>query len=295
MPAITTKRTQPRRFVPDNLDASDPQAVTRLYDTVAQRDISSRQALEDCILDWQEVEAVLMEGYAESYVDMTSDTANAGYKDKYLQMVEQIMPIFEHRGFALKQKLLTSPALDQLGDDYAMFLRNTRAEVEIFREENVPLTVEDRKLSQQYEEISGAQEAEFRGEVYPLPQLVPFLEETDRDTREEAWLARAEAKLNDAATFDDLYDRMLTLRQQIATNAGFDNFRDYQFKAYKRFDYTPEDCVAFHEAIEKHIVPVVSGDQERRKSLLGVDTLRPWDLAVDPEGHEPLHPFDNVD
>lgn len=295
MPAITTKRTQPHRFAPDDLEVADPEAVSQLYNALERRDVSSRQALENLILDWQELEAVLTESYAESYVDMTSDTSNSEYKDRYLRIVEQIMPVFEEHGFALKQKLLTSPALDQLGDDYMVFLRNTRAEVEIFREENVPLAIEDRKLGQQYEEISGAQQAEFRGETYPLPQMARFLEETDRDTREEAWIARAEVKLHDAPALDNLYDRMLTLRQQMAANAGFDNFRDYQFKAYKRFDYTPDDCLAFHDAIEKYIVPVIVKDQERRRNLLGVDTLRPWDLAVDPEGHEPLHPFDTVD
>ena len=49
------------------------------------------------------------------------------------------------------------------------------------------------------------------GETYPLPQMVRFLEETDRDTREEAWRARADVKLKDAAALDDLYDRMLAL------------------------------------------------------------------------------------
>src|SRR5207248_2466510 len=144
-----------------------------------------------------------------------------------------------------------------LGAEYEVFLRDIRAEVQIFREENVPLFTEERKLDQAFEEISGAQQAEFRGQVYPLPQLARFLEETDRATREEAWRARAEARYADAGTLDDLYDRMYEVRQRIAANAGFDNYRDYQFKAKKRFDYTPEDCLAFHDAIEKHIVPFV--------------------------------------
>ncbi|MFL5733541.1 MAG: M3 family oligoendopeptidase [Chloroflexia bacterium] len=295
MPAIATARTQPHRFVPDEFDPTHAAAVTHLYGRLEERDISTCQALEDFILDWEELDAVITECYARSYVDMTSDTTNPDYKDLYLKVVQEVVPVAEQKGFDLKQKLLTSPALDQLGDEYEVFLRNMRAEVEIFREENVPLFTEERKLDQEFEEISGAQQAEFRGQVYPLPQLARFLEETDRATREEAWRVRAEARYTDAGALDALYDRMYEVRQQIAANAGFANYRDYQFKAMKRFDYTPEDCLAFHDAIEKHIVPVIVEDQERRKTLLGLDTLRPWDLNVDPDGKEPLRPFDSVD
>src|SRR5215212_7074234 len=295
MPAIVTKRTRPHRFVPEDLDATRADAVSQLYDQLAHREISTRQALEDFILDWEELGAVLTEAYAGSYVDMTSDTGNPDYKDRYLTVVEEIVPVVEQRGFELKQKLLESPALDQLGAEYEVFLRDIRAEVEIFREENVLLFTEERKLDQEFEEISGAQQAQFRGQIYPLPQLAPFLEETNRATREEAWRARVDARYADAAALDELFDRMYDIRQQIAANAGFDNYKDYQFKAMKRFDYSPDDCLAFHDAIEKHIVPFVAEDQARRKGSLGLDTLRPWDLSVDPEGQEPLHPFDTVE
>jgi len=149
----------------------------------------------------------------------------------------------------LKQKVLASPAADQLGEQYSMLLRNIRSEVMLFREENVPLLTEVRKLEQEYDKIAGAEEAEFQGTMYTLPQLVPFLEEQDRDTREGAWRARWGAKLKDADALDDLYDRMYVIRQQIAHNAGYANFRDYIFEEKKRFDYTPEDCLAFHAAI----------------------------------------------
>jgi oligoendopeptidase F len=288
-------RTQPHRFVPETLDATDPQAVSDLYDKLEARDISTRQALEDWILDWEELNAVLTECYTDAYVDMTSDTTNPDYETRFIKVIENIIPVTEQRGFALKQKMLKSQALDQLGEEYEVFLRNVRAEVEIFRDENVPLVTEEQKLDQEFEKISGGQKAEFRGTVYTLSQLARFLEETDRATREEAWRVRAEAKLADANALDELYDRLYTIRNRIATNAGFDNYRDYQFKAMKRFDYTPEDCLAFHDAIEKYIVPVVVQDQERRKRLLGLDTVRPWDMQVDPEGYEPLRPFDTVE
>jgi oligoendopeptidase F len=294
LPAITSKRATPHHFVPEDLDTTNAEAITRLFDELDRRDISTLDSLERFIGDWDELTSVLYETRTAAYVDMTSDTTNPEFEATYKKVIEEIVPLWEQRSFTLKQKLTASLALGELRAEYEVFLRHIRAEVELFREENVPLMTEERMLDQEFQKVSGSQKAEFRGETLTLAQLTPFLEETDRPTREEAWRARLDARLTDAEKLDDIFDRMYEVRQQIARNAGFDSYRDYKFKEYKRFDYTPEDCRRFHEAIEKHVVPVVSRDNERRKRLLGLDTLRPWDLMVNPEGYEPPRPFKNA-
>ncbi len=273
----------------------DTEALNRIYDELELRSVGTKAKLEDFILDWEELSAVLYECYSVAYIDMTVDTTNQDYEARYLQIVDDVLPIKEQRDFALKRKILESPAVDKLGDDYLVYLRNIRSEVELFREENVPLMQEDRRLEQEFNKIVGAQEAEFRGKKYTLPQLLPFLEEQDRETREEAWRARWNAKLADAPALDELYDRMYEVRQKIAHNAGFPNFRDYKFQEMKRFDYTPEECLAFHDAIARNITPVVATDWERRADQLGLDAPRPWDTEVDPRGAPPMKPFRTVE
>src|SRR6476661_890452 len=149
MPNIASKRTQPHRFVQDNLDATDTEAVSALYDKLEAAEVSSREKLENWILDWEELNAVLTEAYTDAYVDMTSDTTSPEYEDRFGKVIENILPMLEQRGFTLKQKLLESPAVGELGAEYEVFLRNVRAEVEIFREENVPLIIEEQKLDQE--------------------------------------------------------------------------------------------------------------------------------------------------
>jgi len=84
---------------------------------------------------------------------------------------------------------------------------------------------------------------------------------------------------------------MLILRDRIGKNAGFDNFRDYAFRMRHRFDYGVAECEQFHRAIEEVAVPFYRELQQRRRERMGLDTLRPWDLAADPLGREPLKPF----
>jgi oligoendopeptidase F len=291
----TTSNTRAHRFVPADFNADDPQALSTLFDTLDARGVSTHQALQDFILDWEEVGAVVNEAYARAYVDMSGDTSNPDYEARYLKIIEDVLPVYEQRNFAIKQKVMASPALGELGSEYDVLLRNLRSEVGLFREENIPLATEDLKLGQEYEKIAGNEKAEFRGETYTLTQLRAMLEDPDREKREGAWRAAAGVKLADSATLDDIFDRMYEVRQQIARNAGYANYRDYKFEEYKRFDYTPEDCMAFHAAVEKHIVPFVQREYDRRMRLLGIDSLRPWDTEVDPSESKVLHPFETSD
>jgi oligoendopeptidase F len=157
------------------------------------------------------------------------------------------------------------------------------------------LETEDAKLSQQYQKLSGALTVDFRGEEKTLVQMGRYMEEPDRALRQEAWELVAQRRLQEADQFDGILDAMLKLRSRIAGNSGFDNYRDYAFRRLGRFDYTPADCEKFHDAVERHIMPVMRELQVERRAQLKLQKLRPWDLAVDPLNRPPLKPFVRVD
>ena len=137
---------------------------------------------------------------------------------------------------------------------------------------------------------------EWDGVERPLPQLQPFLKSPDRAVRERAFRA------GDAAVHRGARRPGRPVRPDVRAaaaarprNAGFANFRDYIFPAKFRFDYTPADCERFHEAVERTAAPAVARIMEHRRQRLGLDALRPWDLAVDPYRAAPLRPFETVD
>jgi oligoendopeptidase F len=53
--------------------------------------------------------------------------------------------------------------------------------------------------------------------------------------------------------------------------------------------------MAFHASVENEVLPVVKRLEEARRERLGLDALRPWDLAVDVSGEPPLRPFKDPD
>ena len=306
-----------RRFVPEVVDWNNWAAIAPLFDRLdtAIAQAASSADLERWLLDWAELSAALDEESGRRYIAMTCHTDNAEAEQAYLHFVEQIDPHLKPRQFALQQAFVKHPqraALLKVGVQasacspadklklelqprYEVFDRDTANSVELFRAENVPLETEEAKLGQQYQKLSGSLTVQFRGEEKTLIQMGRYLEETDRATREEAWQLVAERRLKEAATFDAQFDDLTKLRGQIATNAGFNNYRDYTFRRLGRFDYTPADCERFHNAVEKEIVPLLRELQAERKSKLGVAALRPWDLSVDPLNRPPLKPFADVD
>jgi oligoendopeptidase F len=136
---------------------------------------------------------------------------------------------------------------------------------------------------------------DFDGQEKTMSQMAKLLEEPDRSLRESAWRAVCDRRLEDAHKFEDVFDKMLSLRVQIAKNAGFDNYRDYKFKEYHRFDYTPDDCKNYHRAVEKMVVPVLKKLSQRRAKQMQLSSLRPWDAKADPKGREPLKPFETIE
>jgi oligoendopeptidase F len=54
-----------------------------------------------------------------------------------------------------------------------------------------------------------------------------------------------------------------------------------------------QDCLDFHESVAIHIVPLAKQIAQLQADKLGKTKLKPWDSDVDPDGKEPLKPFNN--
>jgi oligoendopeptidase F len=288
---------RPRTFVPQNLDLGDWPQIAPLLDRLETRAAQAKSAveLERWLLDWSELNAALDEEASRRYIAMTCHTDNADAEKAYLHFVEHVEPQLKPRQFALEQLYVAHPQREKLPRQrFQVFDRDVKNHVELFRPENVALETEDAKLCQQYQKLIGAQTVSFRGEEKTLVQMGRYLEEPDRALRQEAWELVAQRRLQDAEKCEGIFDELILLRTRIAKNAGFENYRDYAFRQKGRFDYTPADCLQFHDAVAKEIVPAVREIQSERRRQLKLERLRPWDLAVDPQNRAPLKPFSEV-
>lgn len=284
-----------RQFLPEEFSVTSWGTLKPWFDELLNRKINSLADLRRWFLNRSELESVISEDLAWRYIRMTCYTENQDYLKSYQDFIQNIQPQIAPVADELNRKAAASEFLPQLSreEGFDILVRNLNKDIEIFREENVPLFTEIATQSQKYAQISGAMTVMVDSKELTLQQAAVYLLSPDRNKREEVYRKIAERRLQDREKLDSLFTELIQLRHRVAVNAGFANFRDYMFKALGRFDYTPEDCFNFHDAIEHEIVPLLNEFARERKASLGVDQLRPWDKAVDPKGRDALKPFSN--
>lgn len=293
MNAITIPSRPTRTFLSEDFKVSSWEQIKPLFDDLLSRDINSVDDLRKWFRDRSELESVLSEDLAWRYINMTCYTDNEQYRSRYQDFIEHIQPEIAPVADQLNKKVAASPFLDTLSKEegYDLMIRNLSKEIEIFRDQNVPLFTEMATESQKFAQINGAMSVEIDGVEMTLPQASVLLQSTDRNKREMVYKTVVDRRLQDREKLDDLFSKLISLRDRIAHNADFGNYRDYMFKALGRFDYTPQDCFNFHDAIAHEVVPIQDIFSNERKKQLKITSLRPWDKAVDPEGREALKPF----
>ena len=289
----TAEITTPKRhFLPGDFVITDWKSLEPYFKQLFERVNHSKEDLEKWMEDASELEAVIGEDANWRQIRMTCDTENKELEKAFTFFVMEIQPNIQSYADKLNKKLIEDPFLKALDHEkYFTYIRNIKKNIELFRQENIALNSELSVQAQQYGVIAGKMSVEIDGKEYTLQQAAKFLESPDRNTREEVFRKINERRLRDKGGLNELFDSLVRKRTQVAVNAGFSNYRDFRFKELGRFDYGPEECFRFHEAVQQHVIPLVNEIYEKKKRKLGVATLRPWDIEAEPPGVSPLNPF----
>jgi len=107
----------------------------------------------------------------------TCDTTDPAKEAANLRWSSEIFPKAIEMQVRLARRLVelgySEPGLETV-------LRGFRTDIEIFREENVPLFSELETLVAAYQKITGGLTVDWNGETKTVPQLQPFLKDRDR-------------------------------------------------------------------------------------------------------------------
>ena len=254
------------------------------------------EALHNWLSDWAILSNYIQESFTRLEIRTTTHTTDDVNHQRYKAYSEGIMPPFRSFENNMKQKLLES-GLEP--DHFAVPLRKLRTDAAIFREDNLPIQTDIERLGTEFSKIAGARTVDWDGEELTSTQMYAKLTETDRDVRERAWRMLSIRAQKDRQAIDEIWIQLIDLRQQLAVNADYEDYRTFRWQELGRFDYTPEDCKTFHEAIEKYVVPAAARMSDRRKTRLGLDTLRVWDdfwfYRPDGSNKPPLRPYQSIE
>ena len=288
-------------FITEDFDAAQWENIEPYADDLLNRELNCSGCLETLIKDSSTLAEHVSEAGTLLSIAMTCDTESEVKRHAYLDFIENVQPRLSEFADAFNRRLAEHPAVSDLPPRYDLMIKCILTDITIFREENILLQVEEAKLETEHSTITGAMTVEFEGEEKTLPQMAIYLESIDRNLRESAWRAVVERMSQDTERLSEIYDEQIRIRHRIAVNAGFDDYRSYIFEAKHRYDYSMDDCLEFHDSIERVCVPMMHEIQEHRRGALGVATLRPWDVSeksgggVDIHGRPPLRPFEDVE
>nr|WP_211246757.1 M3 family oligoendopeptidase [Cohnella pontilimi] len=261
------------------MNLKDLETLESRLQQMLRQEINSAADLENWLDEERKLREEIGEAMYGHQIDFYRDTANTVKRDIFTHDQTAVQPMLMKYGVEFDKKLLNSPYHEQLDDKkYGLMLKVRRTKVELFREENISLTVREQELVTQYNEIMGGLSIEWNGESKPYSFVQGQLDSPDRTVRERAWRALADARSRVKPQMDAMMDELVKLRHQMAVNAGFENFRDYMFTMKNR-EYSIQDCYDFHDSVEKHVVPAWDRLAGVIQAKLGVDMYRPWDTS----------------
>ncbi len=285
----------PYKHLPANFVVNSHASVAAYMNSLLEQPIACEGCLIELLEKYSELLSAVSDELSWRYIRMSVHADDSAYEAAYNEYYSQVVAPLEPLSFQLKKRFYASPYRAKLpAEQYAHLNTMIAKDIEIFREENVPLKVQESELANKYAGIVSKMTAEFDGKEQTVAQLGVYLKDPDRDKREAAWRLRMGCFASQEEEFDRLFDELRGLRTQIARNAGFSNYRDFMHKEMGRFSYTPEDLFKFHDAVEKVVMPFVRELDARRKKALNLDALKPWDTTVDLDGRK-LQPFETTE
>lgn len=284
----------PRHYLPVDFEIKDWEGLLPFFQELEEREIDSVTTLEQWLKDASELEAAISEEVCWRQIKMTCDTENKELEASFTFFMMEIQPKMQPFSDRLNKKLLDCKFASELDTQkYFTYLRNVKKNIDLFEEKNIPLIAELNVLQQQFGVIAGKMTVRVNGQEYTLQQATRFLEDPDRNLREEVYHKINKRRLADKDVLNELFSTLLAKRNEVAINAGFHSYTEFRFLELGRFDYSQDDCFQFHEAVKLHVMPLVNELYEARRKKLGIDTLRPWDIDAEPLGTKPLHPFND--
>jgi oligoendopeptidase F len=280
----------------EKLDFRNISSVENHFQNLLQKDLSSTEVLISWLKDVSEFYDAIEEAMEGHYIDFQAYNNDETAKQTYEYDQEKIEPLVKKFKSKIDEKFLNSSLKYELNaEEYGRFIRSKQNAIELYNDANVVLEVEEDKLATRYFEITGDLTAEWDREEVTIVQLFPYLEDPDQTIRKKAFTLISNSILEVKSDLQEIMNQLLSIRVKKAKNSDLPNYRDYMFKKYERFDYTPEDCKQLADSIRSYVLPLVKQIQEQKKEELNLEELRPYDTKAVPTSKRPLKPFNSIE
>ncbi|PJZ18820.1 oligoendopeptidase F [Bacillus cereus] len=278
----------------NTIDISNVLQLEKTLSSLLNKMISSKLDLENWLKEQSKVIWEIEEQLRSHYIAFQCNTDDEEIKDTFEHDQQFVKPLLKRYQNLLDNKYLKSPFRMELDSNvYGLLDAKIKNAQKLFCEENIELEVKEDKLVTEYFEITGGLFGIWDGEEKTITELQSYLQDSNRDIRKKAKTIISEQFLSVEKELQNILNQLIEIRHQKAKNIQLENYRDYMFKKYERFDYSAKDCYELAESIRKYVVPLKDKILLEKKEKLQVDTLRPWDVSAVTPDQKVLKPIAN--
>ncbi|PFM61520.1 oligoendopeptidase F [Bacillus cereus] len=278
----------------NTIDISNVLELEKALSSLLDIHISSKLDLENWLKEQSKLIWEIEEQLRSHYIAFQCNTDNQDIKDTFEYDQQHVRPLIKRYQNLFDNKYLESPFRMELDSkDYGLLDKKIQNAQTLFCDKNIELEIREDKFVTEYFEITGSLSAIWNGEEKTLTELQSYLQDPNRDIRKKAKKLISEQFLSVEKDLQNILNKLVEIRHQKAKNIQLDNYRDYMFKKYERFDYTAEDCYELAESVRKYVVPLIDNIFNEKKAELQVDTLRPWDLKAAAPNQKVLRPIED--
>ncbi|MBR0420733.1 MAG: M3 family oligoendopeptidase [Erysipelotrichaceae bacterium] len=209
------------------------------------------------------------------------------YYDKENQYWDETTPRLQKYEVEFGKILLRSPYRKYAGIPESLYktFENTlksfdEAIIEDLQKENI--------LISEYGKLKASARIEFEGKIYNLASIVPLMNDHDREVRKKATKAYTDFFAENEAKFDEIYDKLVHLRDKMAKKLGYENYIPLGYIRMNRLDYDRQMVKNYRDQVIKDIVPLSVELKKRQAQRIGVDKLEYHDTGYSFRSGNPL-------
>ncbi len=208
------------------------------------------------------------------------DTKDEFY-EKEQEFIDENSPKARVADNVFSNVLLNHQFLPQFKEKYGtQWFKSMEIENKWFSDKIVDELAEESKLVTRYEKLLASAKISFDGKINNLSQMGVYAQSPNREIRRMAEIKKAEFFTSIQDELDDIYDKLVKVRNRMAQKAGYDNYVEFGYYRLGRSDYNYKDVQRYRDIILKEVVPLSNKIRENQKKRLGLDSLKFYDLAL---------------
>lgn len=204
------------------------------------------------------------------------DTSDSFYDEEndYWDNTSPRIQVFENEFFIT---CLNVPFRNELNIP-DVFFKLAEFSLKSFSPEIIEDLQEENKLASEYGKLKASAKIEYNGETYNLASIGPLLKDNNRQTRKEAMKAYMKFFEDNEEKFDDIYDKLVKVRDKMAKKLGYKSFIELGYVRMNRFDYDEKMVANYRKQVLNDIVPLANKIYANQARRIGVDKLEAYDL-----------------